>query len=117
MTIFVPDRDKLYNMLISCTNFYCTSKFVIIRLSPYDGGSRKPAKLTTKDIVKKGSLIGVIVTGPSLLVFFLAWVVLDDLMIGAIAGVIAHFIAMGFSLKISRRLLVGRDSPDGQNDT
>lgn len=86
-------------------------------MSPYNDESDtpKPVKLTTKEIMKKGSLIGTIVTVPSLLVFFLVWVVLDDLIIGAISGVITHFIAMGFSLKLSRRLLVGQ-SQTGQKE-
>ena len=73
-----------------------------------DDGPRtgKPAKLTAREIAKRGSIIGAIVTVPSLAVFFLTWLVLDDLMIGAVAGVVTHFVAMGFSLKISRRLLL-----------
>ena len=74
-----------------------------------DSNTPKPVKLTTKEIIKKGSIIGAIVTIPSLIVFFLMWILLDDLMIGAISGVITHFVAMGFSLKISRRLLAGQD--------
>ena len=37
------------------------------------------------------------------------------MMIGAVGGVIAHFVAMGFSLKISKRLLLGggEQSPSG----
>lgn len=69
----------------------------------------KQRGLSTREIIKKGSIIGAIVTGPSLVVFYLVWLVLDDIMIGAIAGVIVHFIAMGFSLKISKRLLMGGD--------
>lgn len=84
---------------------------------PYDDSNTpKPAKLTTREIIKKGSIIGAIVTVPSLIVFFLMWVVLDDLMIGAISGVITHFVAMGFSLKISRRLLVGQDPTRQKRD-
>ncbi len=50
--------------------------------------------------------MAVITTIPSLVVFLLVWVFLDDVMIGAIAGAIVHFIAMGFSLKIAKKLLV-----------
>lgn len=79
-----------------------------------DGATgKKPPRLTTKEIIRKGSIIGAIVTAPSLAVFFLVWVALDDLTIGAVCGVVTHFIAMGFSLKISRRLLVGNDSGSG----
>ena len=79
-----------------------------------DGATgKKLPRLTTKEIIRKGSIIGAIVTAPSLAVFFLVWVALDDLTIGAVCGVVTHFIAMGFSLKISRRLLVGNDSGSG----
>ena len=72
--------------------------------------STRPGRLTTGEIIKKGSIIGAIVTVPSLIVFILVWLALDDIMIGAIAGVITHFVAMGFSLKLSRRLLMGKES-------
>lgn len=72
-------------------------------------GAKKPVGLTTKEILVRGSMMGAIVTVPSLAVFFVAWVLLEDLMVGAIAGVITHFVAMGFSLKISRRLLVRKN--------
>ena len=43
---------------------------------------------------------------PSLIAFVLTWMVLDDVIAGAILGTIVHFIAMGFSLKISKKILV-----------
>jgi hypothetical protein len=60
-------------------------------------------KLTIKEIILKGSLIAVFVIIPSLLAFFLSWMILDDLIQAAIVGAIVHFIAMGFSLKISKK--------------
>jgi hypothetical protein len=62
-----------------------------------------------RDIAVKGSIIAIIVTVPSLVSFVVAWTVLDDLVQAAIIGAIVHFIAMGFSLKISKKLLVKRD--------
>ena len=50
--------------------------------------------------------MALITTVPSLIVFVLVWFFLDDVMIGAISGAIAHFVAMGFSLKIAKKLLV-----------
>ena len=47
-----------------------------------------------------------IISVPSLVVFVLVWVIFDDLMTGVIVGVVVHFIAMGFSLKISKKLLL-----------
>ena len=66
----------------------------------------KSVKLTKKEIFLRGSIIALITTVPSLIVFVVVWFVLDDVMIGAISGAIAHFVAMGFSLKISKKLLV-----------
>ncbi|WP_428325721.1 hypothetical protein [Nitrosopumilus sp.] len=67
---------------------------------------KKSPKLTKREIILRGSIMAVITTIPSLVVFLLVWVFLDDVMIGAIAGAIVHFIAMGFSLKIAKKLLV-----------
>ena len=66
----------------------------------------KPVKLTKKEIFLRGSIIALITTVPSLIVFVVIWFVLDDVMVGAISGAIVHFVAMGFSLKISKKLLV-----------
>lgn len=70
----------------------------------------KTGKLTMKDIVLKGSIIAVIVTVPSITIFAVSWVILDNLIQAAIIGGVIHFVAMGFSLKISQKLLVKRDS-------
>ena len=70
----------------------------------------KSGKLTMSDIVLKGSIIAGIVTIPSITSFLIVWTVLDNLIQAAIIGAVIHFIAMGFSLKISKKLLVKRDS-------
>jgi hypothetical protein len=70
---------------------------------------KKPG-LTTKEIMLKGTIIALIVTIPSLISFFLVWTITDNLIYGAVSSVIVHFIAMGFSLKISKKLLVKKDS-------
>lgn len=72
--------------------------------------NNKTGKLTMKDIVLKGSIIAVIVTIPSIASFVIAWIILDNLMQAAIIGAVIHFIAMGFSFKISKKLSVKRDS-------
>ena len=64
------------------------------------------ANLSIYDIALKGTIIALIVTIPSLSTFVLVWVVLDDLSLGVISGAFVHFIAMGFSLKISKTILV-----------
>jgi len=58
----------------------------------------------TKGIFLKGSIIGVIITVPSLIAFFLSWYALGDKIIALVVGIVVHFIGMGFSLKISKRL-------------
>jgi len=60
-------------------------------------------KLTIKEIFIKGTIIAIIVIIPSLFAFFLSWIILDDLLQAAFVGGIVHFIAMGFSLKISKK--------------
>jgi len=72
--------------------------------------SNNRTKLTMKDLIIKGSIIASIVTIPSLISFVIAWIILDNLIQAAIIGAIVHFIAMGFSLKISKKLLVKTDS-------
>ena len=63
-------------------------------------------KLTKREIILRGSIIAVIISVPSLVAFVLTWLILDDMILGAILGAVIHFVAMGFSLKISKKLLV-----------
>jgi hypothetical protein len=67
---------------------------------------KESTKLSIRDIALKGTIIALIVTVPSLLTFVLVWIILDDLFLGVILGAFVHFIAMGFSLKISKKILV-----------
>jgi hypothetical protein len=64
---------------------------------------KNPDKLTSKEIILKGTAIALFVIIPSLSAFFLSWKILDELLQAAIIGGIIHFIAMGFSLKISKK--------------
>jgi Co/Zn/Cd efflux system component len=64
---------------------------------------KKADKLTIKEIILKGTIIAIFVIIPSLFAFFLSWRILDDLLQAVIIGGIVHFIAMGFSLKISKK--------------
>jgi hypothetical protein len=64
---------------------------------------KKPDNLTSKEIILKGTAIALFVIIPSLSAFFLSWKILDELLQAAIIGGIVHFIAMGFSLKISKK--------------
>ena len=64
------------------------------------------SKLKISEIILKGTIMGAIVTIPSIIVFLITWIVLDNLITAIIVGAIVHFIAMGFSLKISKKILV-----------
>lgn len=67
-------------------------------------------KLSMRQIVIRSSVLAGMVAVPSLLAFVISWALLDDLLVAAIIGAVVHFIAMGFSLKISKKFLV-RKSP------
>ena len=62
-------------------------------------------KLKISEIVLKGTIMATIVTVPSIIAFLISWNILDNLITAAIVGGIIHFIAMGFSLKISKKIL------------
>ncbi len=70
------------------------------------------AKLSIQDLIMRGTIMALIIAVPSITVFFVAWVILDDLLVAAIIGAIVHFIAMGFSLKISKKFLVKSQKND-----
>ena len=64
------------------------------------------SKLKISEIIVKGTIMATILTVPSLIAFLITWTVLDNLINAGIVGGIVHFIAMGFSLKISKKILV-----------
>ena len=64
------------------------------------------SKLKISEIILKGTIMGAIVTIPSIITLLITWIVLDNLITAIIVGAIVHFIAMGFSLKISKKILV-----------
>jgi ABC-type uncharacterized transport system permease subunit len=57
-----------------------------------------------KGIFLKSSIFGAIITIPSLTAFFISWYILGDKINAAIVGVVVHFVALGFSLKIAKKL-------------
>lgn len=71
-------------------------------------------KISTKEIVAKGTIIAIMVTIPSLSAFGISWYILDDLFQAAIIGGVVHFIAMGFSFKISKKFFIKKT--DSQTD-
>ena len=66
----------------------------------------KQSKLSIREIALRGTIIATIVTVPSIITFILIWIIMDNLIYAAILGAVIHFIAMGFSLKISKKILV-----------
>jgi len=50
--------------------------------------------------------MAIILTVPSIIAFLISWIILDNLITAAIVGGVVHFVAMGFSLKISKKILV-----------
>jgi hypothetical protein len=59
-----------------------------------------PKKITTMVLITKGSLIAVLISVPTLIAFFGVWIITDDLISGAVTGLITNFIALGISFKI-----------------
>ena len=69
-------------------------------------GTEKTKKLSNTEIISKGSFVAAIVTIPTLASFFGVWQIFDNLIYGAATGLIVNFVAIGFSFKIVRKLLV-----------
>ena len=69
-------------------------------------------KLTMKDIVAKGSIIAIIISVPTLIVFFGVWTISDDLIFGAVAGLITNFVALGISFKIVSKKFTKKPKDD-----
>ena len=67
---------------------------------------KKSVKLTKQEIMLKGTIISMIITIPSLVTFAIVWIFFNDVILGVILGALIHFIAMIFSLKISKKLLI-----------
>jgi hypothetical protein len=67
---------------------------------------RKPSKLSISEIALRGTVMAIIITVPSIMTFVIVWTILDNLLYAIIIGAVVHFIAMGFSLNLSKKLLV-----------
>ena len=65
----------------------------------------KESKLSIREIALRGTIIAVIITVPSIISFVITWKISDNLLYAVLLGTIIHFIAMGFSLKISKKIL------------
>ena len=62
-----------------------------------------PKRTSRKELFAKGSMIAIIISIPSLVGFFASWAILGNLIEAAIVGLVVHFIAMGFVLKIAKK--------------
>jgi len=69
-------------------------------------------KVTTMDLITKGSLIALIITIPTLIVFFGVWTITDDLIYGAISGMVTNFITLGISFKIVNKKFTKKPKND-----
>ena len=65
-----------------------------------------------KDIVAKGSIIAIIISVPTLIVFFGVWTVSDNLIYGAVAGLITNFVTLGISFKIVSKKFTKKPKDD-----
>ena len=65
-----------------------------------------------KDIVAKGSIIAIIISVQTLIVFFGVWTISDDLIYGAVAGLITNFVALGISFKIVSKKFTKKPKDD-----
>ena len=64
------------------------------------------------DLITKGSLIALIITIPTLIVFFGVWTMADDLIYGAVGGLITNFITLGISFKIVNKKFTKKPKND-----
>ncbi len=64
------------------------------------------------DLITKGSLIALIITIPTLIVFFGVWTMTDDLIYGAVGGLITNFITLGISFKIVNKKFTKKPKDD-----
>jgi len=75
--------------------------------------TENPAKkVTSKDLITKGSLVAIIIAVPTLIVFFAIWALTSDLIFGGIAGLITNFITLGISFKIVTKKFVKKPKDD-----
>lgn len=67
------------------------------------------AGLTSRDVAVKGSIIGVIIAVPTVVVFMVLWGLTGDLLMPAVAGAAVHFVALVFAFRLAKKFLVRRD--------
>ena len=75
---------------------------------------QKSKKLSTGEIIMKSSLVGVIIAISTIVVFLTVWSLSNDLLYGAITGLIVNFIAMGVSFKIVKIFFIKDQSENSE---
>lgn len=61
-------------------------------------------------MVARATAVAAVMAAPSVAVFLALWQIMDDLFVAAIAGAVAHFVAMGFALRISKKFMRRADA-------
>ena len=74
--------------------------------------NEKSNKLSNTHIASKSSLVAAVITIPTLVSFFSIWQIFDNLIYGAIGGLIVNFVALGFSFTIVKKFLVKKQNKD-----
>ena len=75
---------------------------------------QKSKKLSTSEIILKSTVVGVIIAVPTIIAFLAVWNMSDDLLYGAITGLIVNFVAMGLSFKIVKKFFVKTQTLDSE---
>ncbi|MFB5630570.1 MAG: hypothetical protein ACE5RN_03175 [Nitrosopumilaceae archaeon] len=66
----------------------------------------KAFKKDSDDIFLRGTIIAIFTTIPSISAFFIAWYIVNDLILAAIIATIVHVFSMAISFKISKKLFL-----------
>jgi len=61
-------------------------------------------KISHIEYFAKGSVIALVIASSTLSAFFISWYLFDEIIIAAVIGLVAHFISMGFSIKLAKKL-------------
>lgn len=67
------------------------------------------AGLSSRDLAVKGSIIGIIIAAPTVVVFLVLWGLTGDLLMPAVAGAAVHFVALVFAFRLAKKFLVRRE--------
>lgn len=63
-------------------------------------------KLSTRDIFVRGSILGTIITVPSVSTFLILWYLTEEMVMPAIVAAAVHFATMILAYKLAKRIFV-----------